>query len=144
MYKDICQTIRNMKKNRKKWHFFSERKENCHVRLNFMIFFTKQKNPQIAEDSEFNRRSNSRVNQLLVNSLMWQPWLREWRMMDNNPQYQHWACTCTHILCAHTHMEIYSHIHNVLASFLLLPLKMTKIQHGKEKVDFSLHFKAHH
>lgn len=57
-------------KEQKEMALFSERKENCHVRLNFMIFFTKQKNPQIAEDSEFNRRSNSRVNQLLVNSLM--------------------------------------------------------------------------
>lgn len=49
-------------KEQKEMALFSERKENYYVRLNFMIFFTKQKNSQIAEDGEFNRRSNSRVN----------------------------------------------------------------------------------
>lgn len=38
-------------KEQKEMALFSERKENYYMRLNFMIFFTKQKNPQIAEDS---------------------------------------------------------------------------------------------
>lgn len=38
-------------KEQKEMTLFSERKENYYVRLNFMIFFTKQKNSQIAEDS---------------------------------------------------------------------------------------------